>query len=518
MTRKKPNQRPRTPPGAPKLQEVRPGPRELIVIARPDARLPPVLEGTGGKASAEMRALVKLWKESHAVLRPLFGPSQERVELMVRAVGDARLDSMPLYYKVIAPDESLLPLAKRLAALPMVAGAYVKPGCEAAVLNDFVLPAAGEPPAVTPDFSARQGYLDAAPAGLNARFAWKRPGGKGDGVKIVVVEGGWRFSHEDLTQNQGGHVAGEPIDTLYWRNHGTAVLGEFSGDDGDFGIRGMCPQAGARAVSFGGLGTALAIRTAADLLDAGDLLLIELHRPGPRFGHIARPDLRGYIAIEWWPDDLLAIQYATARGVVVAAVAGNGGEDLDDPIYDMPEPGFPGTWTNPFRRVDDSGSILVGAGAPPPGTHGHFFGPDRSRLSYSNWGECIDAQGWGREVTTTGYGDLQGGADEDLWYTDRFSGTSSATAMVVGALGCVQGALITAGRAPLTPADARARLRSSGSPQTDAPQRPATQRIGTRPDLRQIFTRLRLSAKLAPGDLPEGGPRPVPEPRRAEPR
>jgi hypothetical protein len=49
-------------------------------------------------------------------------------------------------------------------------------------------------------------------------------------------------------------------------------------------------------------------------------------------------------------------------------------------------------------------------------------------------------------------------------------------------------------------------------------RRPATQRIGTRPDLRQIFTRMGLSAKPAPGEFLEGGPRPVPEPRRAEPR
>ncbi|MEK8170065.1 hypothetical protein NKH77_10840 [Streptomyces sp. M19] len=43
-----------------------------------------------------------------------------------------------------------------------------------------------------------------------------------------------------------------------------------------------------------------------------------------------------------------------------------------------------------------------GAGAPPPGTHGRDHGPDRSRLEFSNYGMRLDAQGWGREVTTTG--------------------------------------------------------------------------------------------------------------------
>ena len=48
----------------------------------------------------------------------------------------------------------------------------------------------------------------------------------------------------------------------------------------------------------------------------------------------------------------------------------------------------------------------------PPGTHGRNHGADRSRLDFSNYGALIDAQGWGREVTTCGYGDLQGGANE----------------------------------------------------------------------------------------------------------
>ena len=44
-----------------------------------------------------------------------------------------------------------------------------------------------------------------------------------------------------------------------------------------------------------------------------------------------------------------------------------------------------------------------------------------------------------------------------------------------------------AGRIPLSPARARDLLRTTGSPQQDAPGRPATQRIGNRPNLRQII-------------------------------
>ena len=44
------------------------------------------------------------------------------------------------------------------------------------------------------------------------------------------------------------------------------------------------------------------------------------------------------------------------------------------------------------------------------------------------------------------------------------------------------------GRAVLTSAQVRNCLRSTGSPQQDAPGRPATQRIGNRPDLRAFAT------------------------------
>ena len=218
---------------------------------------------------------------------------------------------------------------------------------------------------------------------------------------------------------------------MAWRNHGTAVLGEFSGDRNPIGITGICPDANVRAISHGTLGSAAAIRRAADLLGAGDIILLEMHRPGPRHNFASRDDQLGYIAVEWWPDDFAAIVYATSRGIIVVEAAGNGAENLDDALYNTRPAGFPSTWVNPFRRAPDSGAVIVGAGAPPPNTHGRDHGPDRSRLDFSNYGACVDTQGWGREVTSCGYGDLQGGSNEDLWYTDIFSGTSSASPIQV---------------------------------------------------------------------------------------
>ena len=85
-------------------------------------------------------------------------------------------------------------------------------------------------------------------------------------------------------------------------------------------------------------------------------------------------------------------------------------------------------------------------------------------MGFSNFGALIDAQGWGEEVVACGYGQLQGGAEERR-YTAHFGGTSGASPMIVGALAAVQGIRKAMGRAPLTPAQARALLRATGAPQ-----------------------------------------------------
>lgn len=417
----------------------------------------------------------------------------------VAAAAGATVPDLSPYYTAELPFNGANRLVADLSKEPLVDAVYIKPPAEpAGLFDDELVTLTTEAPLATADFMTHQGYLDPALGGIDAHHAWSHPGGTGAGISVIDIEGAWTFTHEDLLMKLSGVVGGTPTNNLSWRNHGTAVAGEISADHNSFGVKGICPGAMFGGISIFGPGqtTAKAIKQAADHLSAGDIILIELHRPGPRYNFQGRQDQRGYVAIEWWPDDFDAIQYATAKGVIIVEAAGNGAEDLDDAIYNNPATGFSASWTNPFNRNNrDSGAIVAGAGAPPPGTHGANHGPDRSRLGFSNYGALVDAQGWGREVTTTGYGDLQGGSDQNKWYTDHFSGTSSASPIVVGAIGCIQGALKGAGRTPLTPADARNLLQTTGSPQSDAPGRPATQRIGNRPDLRAMFDELSLSRK-----------------------
>ncbi|MFF3399779.1 S8 family peptidase [Streptomyces sp. NPDC002659] len=513
---------------------------ELIVVARAEARLRAGTDRVRSASGADLSALNMFLSDEQLALEPLFGNEERtRSALPSPPAGPAGRGAMPdlsLFYRVRGGGDRAdraLELTARLAALPEIETAYVKPGAVPARTAPQGPPA---PPALTeeakrlkegapatPDYTGRQGYLRSAPEGVDAYWSWQRPGGSGQGVTVVDVEGAWQLGHEDLADRLAGIVVGNPVQDVAWRNHGTAVLGVIGGDRDEKGITGIAPQAVTAAASFQGTGSAAAIHAAAERLSPGDILLVELHRPGPRFDFEERDDQRGYIALEWWPDDCAAIRWASEKGVLVVEAAGNGAESLDDALYERRPDEFPEWWRNPFNPSNQSsGAILVGAGAPPPGTHGRDHGPDRSRLAFSNYGARIDAQGWGREVTTTGgfwdrAGDLQGGAEEIAWYTDTFSGTSSASPVVVGALACLQGILRAAQLAAMSPEQARDVLRRTGSPQQDAPGRPASQRIGNRPDIKAAVTHL-IPASVGSGRAERYWDELMPYPRELPPR
>jgi subtilisin family serine protease len=489
------------------------GKRHLIVLMRPTtarAAAPGAQRRTSRKAAAPMQpSLSNILSSFGASMARMFpaGQAGMRAKGARRAAAPGPRAKPSEYHSVAAKDAQLEQIAKELRNVPAVEAAYVKPAPEPAV-NRMRASGPTPPAARTPNFTPRQDYLAAAPGGIDAHYAWTLAGGRGNGVTIIDVEGEWRTSHEDLTVNNNGVLGGTVPGDIGWRNHGTAVVGTCIGANNNLGIIGICADAKLGMISIFGdeqRTSSMAIREAADKLNAGDILLIELHYPGPKNNYEERDDQDGYIAVEWWPDEFDAIEYAVGRGVIVVEAAGNGAQDLDDNLYETPDPGFPATWKNPFRRTNrDSGAILVGAGAPPQGTHGRtLYGLDRSRLDFSNYGSAVDAQGWGREVTTLGYGDLQSGSDESRWYTDEFAGTSSASPIVVGALACLQGIRRAQGVAPLTPSQMRAALRATGSPQQADTNAPLTQRIGNRPDLKALVA---ATASLAAAS---GSPSPV---------
>ena len=491
------------------------------MMTQPDKATRSLESGLSGLSTTVLRSLNKLLKSYAVDLDPLFkiGSSlmlppiasshlatansapRGPLDSWFTGFGSASIHKLTHFFQVPCEEEHMQDLMSELLNEKAISAAYIKPAASVPIFTAGASIGVKAPASLTPDFSSRQGYLRPAPDGLNIDYASQFQGGRGADVRIIDVEYGWQFSHEDLAQNQGGLVVGDQFAPFH--DHGTSVLGIISADANGFGITGICPDATMSAVSAWinqHDATASAIVKASERLRLGDIMLLELHRPGPRYGFSQDRGQQGFIPVEWWPDDLAAIQHAVGRGIIVVAAAGNGEENLDDALYDVPMAGFPANWANPFRRNEvESGAILVGAGSPPNGTHGITFAdPDRSRMAFSNYGNNVDAQGWGMAVTTTGMGDLQGGPDEDRWYTDNFNGTSSAAPMVVGALACVQGILRWLGRPRLTPSDARDLLRSTGSIQQDAFDRPAAQRIGSRPDLKAMLDVLNIN----PGDLP----------------
>jgi subtilisin family serine protease len=318
-----------------------------------------------------------------------------------------------------------------------------------------------------------QGYLDPAPMGMDVRYAWTLPGGRGENVRIVDIEFNWNLNHNDLvaaTSNLFVYVKGvDPLPEVNL-NHGAAVLGEIVAAPDGIGVTGIAHKAKLGLINPNNGNNnpkvADAINKALQHLEPGDVILLEQQSfNGPR---LDPSNGRGLLPIEFDTGVFGAIKEATRRGIVVIEPAGNGFENLDDSIYK-------GLFD---RRKKDSGAIMVGSANPPEGIYGP--GPDRVRTPESNYGSRVDVQGWGRQVTTCGYGDLRHEQGQNNWYTIDFGGTSSAAAMVAGAVALLQSIIKERGQAPLTPAQVRQLLIATGTPNAG----PASQNIGPRPNLR----------------------------------
>ncbi len=339
-----------------------------------------------------------------------------------------------------------------------------------------------------------QGYLGPAPLGMDVRYAWTLAGGHGENIRIVDVEYNWNLEHNDLlaaTSDLFVYVKGvNPLSDRIIdegnKNHGTAVVGMLSAAPDGIGVTGIAYGAKLGLVNPLIEGTvadiAGAIRRTVSKMEAGDILLLEQQSiAGPRFDLATG---RGLVPIEYETKIFQEIKSATAKGIVVIESSGNGFENLDHPAYN-------GAFDRDNR---DSGAIIVGAGLPEGALYGE--GPDRTRTEESNYGARVDVQGWGRFITTTGFGDLRHEQGENNWYTIDFGATSGATAMVAGAAALIQSIMKARGLAPLAPRDLRQLLVCTGSPQRGI----LSEHIGPRPNLRAA---LALLEGIAPDAEPE---------------
>jgi hypothetical protein len=364
-------------------------------------------------------------------------------------------------------------------------------------------PLAAPLPAVTPDFTGDQGYLEPATDGIDAEYSWTLTGGDGSGIKIYDVEYSWNQSHEDLSKVSGVtpllNSGDSAVDPYASDNHGTAVLGELIADDDTIGVTGISHGAdiGLAPANTANLGynPANAILLAVADAEPGDVILIEQQTgvcglcgeadctDGVDNNGDGNIDEGRFGPLEEIQSVFDAIQTAVANRIVIVEAAGNGGVDLDQAAC--------GTTFD--RTVRDSGAIIVGGGGSPGS------GLDRRRLGFSSFGDRVDLQGWGNGVVTTGYGpaapdgyrDPDDDTNPNSWYRFTFAGTSSASPIVAGAVANLQGIAKDIFGTPLLPFQVRSLLRETGSPQLGI----TAENIGPRPDLKAAV------AELIEGDV-----------------
>jgi hypothetical protein len=328
----------------------------------------------------------------------------------------------------------------------------------------------------------RQEYHAEAPCGINACYAWKFKGGKGDSnVKFIDIEQGWILNHENIFAKTFRNTG---LNYKDFQDHGAAVLGVVCMQNNSNGGVGIVPSTNVQVISQwrpdGFMNTADAIMTALSHLNYGDIILLETQAFETLESDKALP-------CEFHEANFQAIRLATELGIIVIETAGNGslgsrkGNDLD--VFEFNGKKIFDQNSTDFR---DPGAILVGAATASI--------PHR-RISYSNYGSRVDCYAWGENVPTAGsYPESSGNATDK--YTRKFSGTSAAAAIVAGAAIAVQSICEENFGYRLSPKQMRDIFKNDFYGTASANGR-LIDKIGVMPDLKKIIQKkLKIKKKI----------------------
>ena len=325
--------------------------------------------------------------------------------------------------------------------------------------------------------SIYQGYLEPAPNGIDAIYAWGKEGGYGKGLKFIDIEQGWNLDPEKFSVETFPFTG---INYPVFGEHGEAILGVILKHHNSDGCKGIAPKSNGYLISQwrpdGSFNTADAIMAAVSILEFGDIILLEAQI------------YESTGSERLWPVEIQnavydVIRLATTLGITVIEAAGNGkkafgdGNDLDN-------------YTNisgkkPLNRSSmdfkDSRAILVAAASD---------ALPHKKIRHSNFGNRIDCYAWGERVSTAG---AQLDSTEmaiDL-YRKKINGTSSAAAIIAGAAIIVQSITESYHHFRLSPKQMR-QILSNDSLGTPSANGRYVDRLGVMPDLKKIIEYIHL--------------------------
>lgn len=416
--------------------------QRLIVALRPDVQIdapgdaPTVLDQQVVNPIVTARAALG----SNRVGEPFGVGSTARLIALARTA----VASDPSYHppdflrwaSVLVGAEAAAPLSRELAAAREVEWVHPEP-------------APTDPPVMGDDpMLPSQRYLNAAPEGVDARYAWTLAGGNGAGSRLVSVERGWYLDHEDLRAHAPSLIGGLNDDHL---EHGTASLGLAVARDNTLGCIGVAPAVDSvrcagqwrmdNGVKF--YSSAQAIFDALEVMEPGDVLLV-----CAQMDFEISPGNWRKVPVERYPPTFDMIRLAAALGLTVVEAAGNGGGtiascDLDE-LRDDHGDDFLRRASPAFR---DSGAIMVGASSPFDASVPGFA---YDRLGGTCSGSRVDCFSWGGAVFTLS----SDRAGTQSTY-DITTGTSAATPVIAGVALAVQGMARAVLGYPLSPLQLR---------------------------------------------------------------